>query len=284
MPDTAAARSPSRDSARSGRSFSRQISAIGARISDAMSHSRERSISRQHDDETSSTTASTLHERPGPDRSVSRGRDAYYPSGRGGAGNIRPSPSREPRESTDTADDISLNVTRGREPTPNHAVGVLYSTGRGGVGNIRSPSRHAEATIPEHEEVVIKRYTEGEADAPRSTGRGGAGNISTSRSRSRGPSSGLISTGRGGAGNIYASGTDAAEVFAQEERERQRAATTSPSSGLHSTGRGGIANITNVPPTVHTVEKSASPAAPAPIYSSGRGGRGNMIRRTSVEV
>ncbi|TFL02175.1 hypothetical protein BDV98DRAFT_604119 [Pterulicium gracile] len=284
MDNTTAARSPSIDSARSGRSFSRQISAIGARISGAMSHSRERSVSRQHDDETSSTTGSTLHERPGPDRSVSRGRDAYYSSGRGGAGNIRPSPSREPRESTDAADDISVNVTRGREPTPNHAVGVLYSTGRGGVGNIRSPSRHGEATIPEDEEVIIKRYAQSEVDAPRSTGRGGVGNISTSRSRSRGPS-GLISTGRGGAGNMYSSGADTADVFAREERERKHAAaSTNPSSGLHSTGRGGIANITNVPPTIHNVEKSTSPAAQAPIYSSGRGGRGNMIRRTSVEV
>jgi hypothetical protein len=250
-------------------------------------HSQERrggSLSRGEDEK--SLSASTLIDGGSVTaRSVSRGRDSFHSSGRGGIGNIRPSPSRDAPRPADGPDDFS--VTRGRETTPNHAVGIVYSTGRGGAGNMRSPSRQPETpAIQEEEEEIMRRYAESNVDAPRSSGRGGAGNISTSRSRSRGPSSGLLSTGRGGAGNIKVA--NPAEAHEKDEAERRQAAALSPSNGVYSTGRGGIANITNVNPTTgesnHNVPGATGSPAPAPVYSYGRGGRGNMIKRASVEA
>ncbi|KAH8832569.1 hypothetical protein DL96DRAFT_664571 [Flagelloscypha sp. PMI_526] len=115
------------------------------------------------------------------DRSVSRGRDNYTSSGRGGLGNIRPASQSRDRP-TDGPDDFSS--TRGRELPPASTTNKIISTGRGGLGNLRSPSRDAAAPINDQEELrILREHSQEKRDAPISTGRGGAGNINRSRSR-----------------------------------------------------------------------------------------------------
>ncbi|KAI0795640.1 hypothetical protein C8Q75DRAFT_711651 [Abortiporus biennis] len=237
-----------------------------------------------------SDTASTRSK----DRSVSRGRDSFQSSGRGGAGNIRRSSlSRDPAASPAPAgrDPDLYSPARGREPgvdrekpTQTHAVG------RGGVGNIRSRSRaratskapeghpqtasiisEAAANEAEYERNVIKAAQE--AANAKGSGRGGMGNITKSRSRSRGPA--VHSTGRGGRGNIQSgSPLDAEESEALDEVDRLRFSTD---AGIHSTGRGGIANITSM----NSPTMEAAPIYSSEFETSGRGGAGNIRSRSA---
>ncbi|KAF8171680.1 hypothetical protein BJ912DRAFT_1082102 [Pholiota molesta] len=227
------------------------------------------------------------------ERSLSRGREAFQSTGRGGIGNIRQaSVSRDARPDTGPDD---FSVTRGREAlaSPNQ----VYSTGRGGAGNLHSPSRDASRVRPAQDKVeqeVIREYAAAHENAPFSSGRGGIGNINRSRSRdpalstttsrtgvSPGPHGSahvthavhaVHSTGRGGAGNIYPGDGVRADVIDEEERKR-----VGGGGGVyHSTGRGGIANISNAPEPA--VERHAHDA---PEYeSTGRGGVGNIVRET----
>ncbi|KAI0635037.1 hypothetical protein C8Q77DRAFT_671096 [Trametes polyzona] len=225
-----------------------------------------------------------------PDRSVSRGREAFS-SGRGGIGNIhRPSvdtrsPSRPGAE--------PMSPVRGREATvdPERA----QTTGRGGMGNIRSGSRARSvskvpenltqtaslvsdqaANVAEYEKYVIQQSEEAARARARSSGRGGLGNIkseSKSRSRSRVPQ--ILSTGRGGAGNLQPGNNVDAELLAQlEEEERLRHAH---GEGIHSTGRGGRANLTSLP------SPPLEPVSPQPheYEATGRGGAGNIRSRSA---
>lgn len=74
-----------------------------------------------------------------PERSQSRGRDAFASTGRGGVGNIRQT-SVTRAEATPSSPAVEL--IRGRElGNALPATSKPYSTGRGGAGNIRSPSR-----------------------------------------------------------------------------------------------------------------------------------------------
>lgn len=145
------------------------------------------------------------------ERSVSRGRE-FRSSGRGGAGNIRPSSTSREYSSARPNGPDDFSVTRGREPRPSVVAGQVVSTGRGGVGNIRSPSRDITIDGParplraengskqsEYEDALIRSSDEARTSGPHSSGRGGVGNItrsparaqpqpqSQSRSRSRGP-------------------------------------------------------------------------------------------------
>lgn len=248
--------------------LSAQLAAFGAKLTntlDGSSSPRSPSLDTRDPSVSDADTAKA--------RSVSRGRDAYQSSGRGGAGNIRPtSGSREP------ADD-NLSPTRGRERITDPTR--VYSTGRGGVGNLRSPSREAgqqrSTSIPPAEQELIRKRLEAEAEGIHSTGRGGLGNIKPrSRSRDAGGLSNVTSnvshathdssvhsTGRGGAGNIMHGDVPVIEeeriVHAHEE-------------GLHATGRGGFANI-----TVTQAPKVEQHAHHEGEYSSsGRGGAGNI--------
>jgi hypothetical protein len=251
---------PPHHDAQRQRSLSRQISALAGKITKAFSN-----------DLTSDRVSPDSSEEQA--RSVSRGREYFQSSGRGGAGNIRrASASREPV--TDGPDDFSSS--RGREYAVN--VDRILSTGRGGAGNIRSPSRdpsgqrHETPGVTDYEQKVIQDHLSAEQDAPYSSGRGGFGNMS--RSRSRGPAlpTPVHSTGKGGTGNIkpgYGGFDDADDA---ERREHAHA------GGIHSTGRGGLANLTEDP--VPSVEHNAY--QPGEIHSSGRGGIGN-IRDTSRE-
>ncbi|KAH7882855.1 hypothetical protein F5I97DRAFT_138503 [Phlebopus sp. FC_14] len=202
-------------------------------------------------------------------RSLSRGRETFQSSGRGGIGNIRPSSQSRDTRPIDGPDDFS--VTRGREPAVH--PDRVYSVGRGGVGNIRSPSRGPSLprTTPaeaEYEHRVIEQHAE--AAALHSSGRGGAGNISDTRSRSRGPAI-YHSTGRGGAGNMQLGDSVSPDVLDIEERRKH----THP-EGMHSTGRGGTANITSSHgPEIERVSHHA-----AEFESSGRGGAGNIRSRS----
>lgn len=213
-------------------------------------------------------------------RSLSRGRDVFQSSGRGGAGNIRrTSLSREPRP-FDGPDDISQ--TRGREPAVH--PDRVYSVGRGGAGNMRSPSRdparfpHDPSVPSVHEDLVAESPYEqrilrehAAAEEVHHTGRGGVGNITRSRSRSRGPVVTLHSTGRGGAGNMLSGETRPSTevVLDQEERKRH---CHGHAEGIHSTGRGGVANLTDAhgPDVEHVHHHTGE------YESSGRGGSGNI--------
>ncbi|KIP09783.1 hypothetical protein PHLGIDRAFT_11763 [Phlebiopsis gigantea 11061_1 CR5-6] len=219
-------------------------------------------------------------------RSVSRGREAFKSSGRGGAGNIKASPS--------IGHDIedSLSPSRGRELPIGDKT---RSVGRGGVGNIRSQSRaraasqvseghpHTQSILSENsantaafERAVIEDAGT-KASAIRSSGRGGAGNISRSRSRTPGkffgstPDSPRHSTGRGGAGNI----TGGPDGDAVDEAGLYRA--QHEHDGIHSTGRGGRANLTDV----HSPPPEALPHQQAGFEAIGRGGAGNIVRSRS---
>jgi len=123
------------------------------------------------------------------ERSVSRGREPVYSSGRGGAGNIRPgSASRGPASQPGRGPD-DFSPARGRELVDRREE--VTTTGRGGAGNIRSQSRDSSAAI--QGDILLERQHTKEREASNveqiySTGRGGAGNMSRSRSRSREPS------------------------------------------------------------------------------------------------
>ncbi|KAH7909278.1 hypothetical protein BJ138DRAFT_1136676 [Hygrophoropsis aurantiaca] len=215
-------------------------------------------------------------------RSLSRGRDAFHSSGRGGIGNIRRSSlSRDPRPA-DGPDDFS--PARGREPAVNPER--VFSVGRGGAGNFRSPSQdipskehpQTASIISEHATAQADyeaqlRKQHAEANQVRSSGRGGMGNISGSRSRSRGPSPAVHSTGRGGAGNIlYGDGVNA-DILDHDERRKHVHA-----EGIHSTGRGGLANLTLSPgPDIEVPAHRAR----SEFESSGRGGAGNIRSRSA---
>ncbi|KAG1733346.1 uncharacterized protein EDB91DRAFT_640281 [Suillus paluster] len=210
-------------------------------------------------------------------RSVSRGRDSFHSSGRGGIGNIRRSSiSSDPRP-TDSPDDFAS--TRGREQAVH--PDRMFSVGRGGAGNIRTPSQDVGKDHPqtvtilnehaavqaEYEQQVKKHHAE--SNPIHSSGRGGIGNISGSRSRSRGPV--FHSTGRGGAGNLQ---YGAATVDAMDEEERRRHVHA---QARHSVGRGGAANLTDVhSPDIERVIHHQSE-----FESSGRGGAGNIRSRSA---
>jgi len=206
------------------------------------------------------------------ERSLSRGRDAYLSSGRGGVGNIRQaSQSRDARPGTGP-DDISPN--RGREPHVRLGDQV-HSTGRGGAGNIRSKSRDPSKLDPTEasDERIVREHIVIDEAVPHSTGRGGLGNINHSRSRSRdtranASSSTLHSSGRGGAGNIHSGSAILPDVIDEEERLKLH-----PQSGVHSVGRGGAANLT--PAHEPTVEHHKHLAQD--YESTGRGGVGNIV-------
>ncbi|KAF7979457.1 hypothetical protein HWV62_42265 [Athelia sp. TMB] len=264
-----------------------------------------RSVSRGRD----STTYTTDNSLNGRDTTPSRGRDLIS-TGRGGAGNIVRSPSR----------DVEIE-SKGHVNSADVASRAL-STGRGGAGNIRSPSRdsptrgrydnHTAALLAEsgaaavdaftqsangavdkgsleYEREVLARHREAEArKGIQSTGRGGAGNIlpshtpspnrSGSRSRSRAPNPPPVhSTGRGGAGNLHAGGASDAALEQLDEHERLSLAHD---GGVHSTGRGGRANLTPAlaPGPNGDLEGHHHAHPDGALESSGRGGAGNILR------
>jgi len=205
------------------------------------------------------------------ERSVSRGRDAFHSTGRGGIGNIRQtSASRDARPDSGLE---TLPRSRGREREPLVDTNKMYSTGRGGAGNLRSPSRNLSKSTSRnaHEEEVIQNYIASKHDVPISTGRGGAGNISGSRSRSRGPAAAIFATGRGGAGNIVSG--DGLEVELRDEEERKKLSRAGHNEGFHSTGRGGAANLT----LAHEPAIERQAHAHHEFESTGRGGAGNIV-------
>ncbi|KAF8126150.1 hypothetical protein EV363DRAFT_595678 [Boletus edulis] len=200
-------------------------------------------------------------------RSLSRGRDTFKSSGRGGAGNIRNASLSRDERPTDGPDDFSH--TRGREPVihPDR----VYSVGRGGAGNIRSPSRDAykDASETEYQAKLVREHAE--ATTLHSSGRGGTGNISGSRSRSRGPAV-VHSSGRGGAGNIHVGSSLKSEALDDEERMQHVHHETT-----HSTGRGGVANIT----AAHEPDIERVTHHLGDLESTGRGGVGNIRSRSA---
>ncbi|KAG1794456.1 uncharacterized protein HD556DRAFT_435883 [Suillus plorans] len=212
-------------------------------------------------------------------RSISRGRDSFQSSGRGGAGNIRRSSvSSDPRPVDDLNDSDS---TRGREQAvhPDRMVSV----GRGGVGNMRTPSQDVGKDHPQtvtilnehaavqagYEQQVKKHHAE--SNPIYSSGRGGIGNISGSRSRSQSRGPIVHSTGRGGVGNIQYGAAATVDNMDEEERKKHLHA-----QAIHSTGRGGTANLTSV----HSPDVERVVHHHAEFESSGRGGAGNIRSRS----
>lgn len=251
-------------------------------------------------------------------RSVSRGREcAVAPSGRGGLGNVRrSSASRDaganglelprgreahPGDKISTgrggAGNMIRSPSRDIEPESHGHVNSAniapkgLSTGRGGAGNIRSASSSRDARVgPEHsqtslilsehaksaaeyEREVLQRHAEARKDVQVS-GRGGLGNIAKSRSRSRSQGPAFHSSGRGGVGNIQHGTGDPEDADIQDDEERLK--HTHP-DGIHSTGRGGLANITHAHgPNVEVVHHHEGL-----FESSGRGGAGNIRDRST---
>jgi hypothetical protein len=240
------------------------MSALGIKLSRSTSTSRQRE---------SKPSFSFVDLGNNSERSLSRGREAFQSSGRGGIGNIRQaSLSRDARPGTGPDD---FSPTRGREPHV-HPGEPFYSTGRGGAGNIRSPSRDPSKPDPTEaaDERVVHEHIVADETVPHSTGRGGLGNINHSRSRSRdnrtnASSSTLHSSGRGGAGNIHHGSAILPDVIDEEERHK----LGHPDSGVHSTGRGGAANVT--PAHEPNVEHHKHLAHD--YESTGRGGVGNIV-------
>ncbi|KAG6860691.1 hypothetical protein C0995_008604 [Termitomyces sp. Mi166 len=257
------------------RSPSRRISfglqALGAKLSRTLSRDRGND-DKDADTRSISTTGSK-------DRSVSRGRDVYQSSGRGGAGNIRRASISRDARPTDGPDDFS--VTRGREPAP--GVRPTFSTGRGGAGNIRSPSRGPGSDLVEgdtglSDAEVIRAYVAASADVPvsqtidrsfieqHSSGRGGAGNIFNSRSRSgsRGPT-------------ILTSPTSSTATPPRGRAPNSSPGTVTPPhthlSPTRLTGRGGAGNF-GFANTDGNERHTHIPLGPA--RSTGRGGAGNF--------
>lgn len=207
-------------------------------------------------------------------RSVSRGRDSFHSSGRGGIGNIRRSSMSSDTRPFDNPEDSVAN--RGREPVVHPDRMHMFSVGRGGAGNIRSPSQDVGQDHPqtvtilnehaavqaEYEQKIKKHHAE--SNPIHSSGRGGIGNISGSRSRSRGPALAIRSTGRGGAGNIQYETPASIDVMDEEERRKRHAqASHSPGSGADR----------NSPDIEHLHRHSG-------FESSGRGGAGNIRSRS----
>lgn len=213
-------------------------------------------------------------------RSVSRGRESFHSSGRGGIGNIRrASVSSDPRS---VSDGDESDLSRGREQAMHPDRTQMISVGRGGAGNMRSPSQEVGRDYPqtvnilnehaavqaEYEQQVKKHHAE--ANPIHSSGRGGLGNISGSRSRSRGPIT--HSTGRGGAGNIQYGAGPSVDYADEDERKKHAHA-----QAIHSTGRGGAANLTNI----HSPDIERVVHRHTEFESSGRGGAGNIRSRSA---
>ncbi|KAG2031157.1 hypothetical protein BDR03DRAFT_1016354 [Suillus americanus] len=209
----------------------------------------------------------------GDERSVSRGRDAFLSSGRGGIGNIRRSSISSDARPSDGPDDFDL--TRGREPLAH--PDRLFSVGRGGAGNMRSPSRelvrdHPQTVSVLNEHAVVQveyeqlvKTHDVEFNPIHSSGRGGLGNISSSRSRSRSRGPTIRSMGRDGVGNIQYGAATSVDNMDKEERRKH-----AHSQGLHSIGRGGTANLTSVhSPDIERVYRHGE------FESAGRGGAAN---------
>jgi len=196
-------------------SLGSRISAIGAKLGRTLSnadshHSEEQNAARLW--------------RTNAERSISRGREAFTSTGRGGIGNIRhASLSRDERPESGPDD---FSTTRGRERIANPTQ--VFSTGRGGAGNLRSPSRDpstpAEVVAVENE--VIREYIATHEHAVYSSGRGGIGNIHRSRSRdatstldrSRSPAH-IRSSSRGRVGNIHPGDANIVETIDEERRD-----------------------------------------------------------------
>ncbi|KAJ7597156.1 hypothetical protein C8J56DRAFT_919356 [Mycena floridula] len=159
------------------------ISTLGDKLTRAMSADRQtpQRVESDNISVVSVTSNTSTVVANGPERSVSRGREGFHSSGRGGAGNfVRSSVS--PDLNGQSASTFHPSPTRGNEPQP--VPSKVF--GRGGAGNVRSDALTSADTVREME------YSP-----------------STSRSRSRGTP--IYSTGRGGAGNMKVSGLENVE-------------------------------------------------------------------------
>ncbi|KAL5478663.1 hypothetical protein ACEPAI_1940 [Sanghuangporus weigelae] len=219
-------------------------------------------------------------------RSPVRGRETFS-TGRGGAGNIHRSHSRD-------ADTPTSPPPAGREASPIREP--ITHVGRGGLGNFRDPSRPREHGVDPKDVIYEHEVIEHSEESPHrfSTGRGGAGNIKTtpehSQSRERSLSPGvdrslsrgraLHSTGRGGAGNITAEPLQ--EETVDELERRARSPDAHHPGELHSSGRGGLANVTTLssPPVEH-IHEGHEEGEGTGIISYGRGGAGNIRDRSA---
>ncbi|KAF5390781.1 hypothetical protein D9757_004487 [Collybiopsis confluens] len=199
------------------RSFSDQISSIGAKINRALSRGRSPQRPARDFDNTSlaSSTVTMVSPEGFAERSVSRGREGLRrSSGRGGLGNIV-APSSVPENE---ALDHSTSPARGREAVrPSGPVGVVpfASTGRGGAGNIRPPvlGQGDSDTI-----TLVPSITSSDSQNVRSPSQ-------TSPTRN------MLSTGRGGIGNIKRNQTG-------ESRETTASQTTAQAAHGENNNKG----------------------------------------------
>jgi len=190
------------------------------------------------------------------DRSRSRGRDPLISTGRGGAGNIVPSPERGGPDAGDLA-----TIAQNRE----RSASRIRSSGRGGAGNVINPEDEipVSAADKDLEASVFKKHAAEVATAVHSSGRGGAGNIS-SRSPSRNPGERSPSRGR-------------LADFLPGSRSTSQARSLSASRGA------GVAPVQSLDGAAVELDKPAH-HVPATHFSTGRGGLGNQVEGTEPPV
>jgi len=165
---------------------SEQMLSFGSRLAQSISRDSMSSTA------STATTAFESNQNGSPERdtshTVTRGRQMRS-SGRGGAGNIRLSPSASPLHSESTIisgpGDFSTVIRGGELGAVVSPAIRTVSTGRGGVGNIffgRSTSRDSGGSIDrlgeyEYERRLLQERANARASTAYVAGRGGAGNI-----------------------------------------------------------------------------------------------------------
>ncbi|ESK91997.1 hypothetical protein Moror_10363 [Moniliophthora roreri MCA 2997] len=174
-------------SPRGRNTLSNQISSIGAKINRALSGDR---LGRFDADRESLASTVVSDGANANERSVSRGRQGFSSSGRGGIGNIHQNASTSPVGGLG-------DVVRGRDrgPDPDRVI----STGRGGIGNIRTPiAEQISSDAASSKSVPL-------SNAPTLSNSDDANN-SYSRSRSRGPPLTVLMPNDGGETLVYDAG------------------------------------------------------------------------------
>jgi len=147
------------------------------KVRDAFSPSRART---SRDSSNERQGDASVAEEEGRGRKPKESQRHLISTGRGGAGNMMRSPSRDPSEiAAEHRQELDLerSISRSRSGERNTS---RVRMGRGGAGNIRSPSREPQSKIDADkafEAKVIKDQLAREEGHKHSYGRGGAGNI-----------------------------------------------------------------------------------------------------------
>ncbi|OBZ78507.1 hypothetical protein A0H81_02123 [Grifola frondosa] len=184
-------------------------------------------------DDASNLTSSTSN------RSVSRGREGFQSSGRGGAGKHTQTVARSGQSGAPIGASFSCTRT-GASCRPR--AGANHRARRRGQHSLRvACAFHGQDSLQPSPNGIPHLAEEAARTRAKSSGRGGLGNIS-SRSRSRGPTAlhlmgpSIHSTGRGGAGNLQLGSAIEAEVIGEILEAEDRARTSQKRESFYRPG------------------------------------------------